>query len=219
VASPKHQVPAEDKAFKRLLKKAAVHTSATLVESLHVYSAALPSAIKPVDPRLSICAPAFPVSTPPGDNLAIHQAIYAAAPGDVLVVDTGGLYEAGYWGDVMTHAARARRLGGLVIDGSIRDIREISTSRFPVFARGACIRGTTKKGGGTVGEPIMIGDTKVTRGDLVVGDRDGVVIIPRAEVARVLEAATARVDREARAMKELSAGKATTLGMYKWPSA
>jgi 4-hydroxy-4-methyl-2-oxoglutarate aldolase len=217
-AAKPHDNSPDAKALKRLLRQAAIFTSATIVESLGNYSAALPSAIKPIEPRLTVCARAFPVATAPRDNLDIHRAIYAARPGDVLVVSTGGEYEAGYWGDVMTHAARVQRLGGLIIDGCVRDVREIMTSRFPVFARGACIRGTTKRGGGKVGEPIMIGETRIATGDMVVGDRDGVVIVPHSEIARVIEAATVRVRHEAEILSKIQAGK-TTLELHGWPVA
>ena len=192
-------------------------STATLVESLHDYSAALPSAIKPIDPRMKLCGPALTVSSPGADNLMLHRAIYAARPGDVLVVEVAGQFEFGYWGDVMTQAARARKLGGLVIDGGVRDLREIAASRFAVFARGVCIRGTGKRGGGRLNDPITIGDTRIEPGDLIVGDRDGVVVIPRARVESVIEVAARRVKHETEMKRELTAGK-STLALHGWPA-
>jgi 4-hydroxy-4-methyl-2-oxoglutarate aldolase len=192
-------------------------STATLVESLRDYSAALPSAIKPIDLRMKLCGPALTVSTSGGDNLMLHRAIYAARPGDVLVVEVAGQFEFGYWGDVMTQAARARKLGGLVIDGCVRDLREITASRFPLFARGACIRGTGKRGGGRLNHPLTIGDTRIEPGDLVVGDRDGVVVIPRARAEQVIEVAARRVKHETEMKRELAAG-ATTLALHGWSS-
>lgn len=192
-------------------------STATLVESLHDYSAALPSAIKPIDPRMKLCGPAVTVSTPGGDNLTLHRAIYAARRGDVLVVETAGQFEFGYWGDVMTQAARARKLGGLVIDGCVRDLREITASHFALFARGGCIRGTSKRGGGRVNQPITIGDSRIEPGDLIIGDRDGVVVIPPGRAAQVLETAAHRVKHETAMKRELAAGK-TTLALHGWPA-
>jgi 4-hydroxy-4-methyl-2-oxoglutarate aldolase len=192
-------------------------STATLVESLRDYSAALPSAIKPIDPRMKLCGPALTVSSPAADNLMLHRAIYAARPGDVLVVEVAGWFEAGYWGDVMTQAARARRLGGLVIDGCVRDLREIAAARFPVFARGGCIRGTGKRGGGRINQPIEIGDSRIAPGDLIVGDRDGVVVIPPGRLNAVLRTAADRVQHETAMKRELRAGK-TTLALHGWPA-
>ncbi len=200
-----------------MLSRLARFSTATLVESLRDYSAALPSAIKPIEARSSLCGPAVTVSSPGGDNLMLHRAIYAARPGDVLVVEVGGEFEFGYWGDVMTQAARVRRLGGLVIDGCVRDLREISASRFPLFARGGCIRGTAKRGGGRLNQPIMIGSSRIASGDLIVGDRDGVVVIPPDQLARVLETAAHRVKHETAMKRELRAGK-TTLALHGWPA-
>ncbi len=198
-----------------MLTKLARFSTATLVESLRDYSAALPSAIKPIDPRMKLCGPAVPVSSPGGDNLMLHRAIYAAQPGDIVIVEVGGEFEFGYWGDVMTQAARARRLGGLVIDGCVRDLREIAAARFPVFARGGCIRGTGKRGGGTLKQPISIGATRIAPGDLIVGDRDGVVVIPPDRLTDVLAAAAHRVKHETAMKRELRAGK-STLALHGW---
>jgi len=166
---------------------------------------------------MKLCGPAVTVISPGGDNLMLHRAIYAARAGDVIVVEVGGEFEFGYWGDVMTQAARVRKLGGLVIDGCVRDLREIAASRFPVFARGGYIRGTGKRGGGRLNQPIMIGSSRVACGDLVVGDRDGVVVIPPAELARVIEAAAHRVRHETAMKRELRAGQ-TTLALHGWPA-
>ncbi|HTW88043.1 MAG TPA: RraA family protein [Candidatus Binataceae bacterium] len=192
-------------------------STATLVECLHDYSAALPSAIKPIDPRMKLCGRAVTVSTPGGDNLMLHRAIYAAQRGDVLVVEAAGQFEFGYWGDVMTQAARARKLGGLVIDGCVRDLREITASHFALFARGGCIRGTSKRGGGHLNQPIVIGDSRIEPGHFIVGDRDGVVVIPPDRAAQVIEAAAHRVKHETAMKRELAAGE-STLALHGWPA-
>ena len=163
---------------------------------------------------MRVDGPAVTVSCVPGENLKIHEAIYIAEAGDVLVVDVRGGYEFGYWGEIMTVAAQARALGGLVIDGGVRDGDRIIDVAFPVFARTRCIRGTGKDpSAGTVNEPIVVGDVTVRPGDLVVGDADGVVVVPQRDVDVIAAAAAAREDAEARIMDELRAGR-TTLELY-----
>ena len=115
--------------------------------------------------------------SPPGDNLWLHRAIAVAKPGDVLVVFTEGVYEYGYWGEIMSTAAKAAQFGGLVIDACVRDGALLGKVGFPVFARGLCIRGTGKDfaARGWINAPLLLGDVTVEPGDLIVGDTDGVV--------------------------------------------
>ncbi|HET9150035.1 MAG TPA: 4-carboxy-4-hydroxy-2-oxoadipate aldolase/oxaloacetate decarboxylase [Alphaproteobacteria bacterium] len=191
-----------------LLDELAKQSSATVHEAMG-RRGALPSAIKPVAATMRVCGPAFTVDSPPMDNLLLHQAIYAAAPGDVLVVRAGDHYEAGYWGDIMSVAAQARGLAGLVIDGGVRDSRELAEMNFATFSRGLCIKGTTKHGGGALNRPVAIGSVVVSPGDIVLGDADGVVVIPKAEAQATLEAAIRRVTHEDEVKRQLRAGKST----------
>lgn len=176
---------------------------------------ALPWAIKPVAPRFKICGTAVTVHSPGGDNLWLHRALVLAQPGDVLVVYTNGVYEHGYWGEVMTTAARERGLAGLVIDGGVRDADLLEEIGFPVFARGLSIRGTGKDYGaiGWINEPVMIGNVTISAGDLIVGDRDGVIAIPRLRAADVVEKAAMREAQEAAICKRIEAGE-TTMQIY-----
>jgi 4-hydroxy-4-methyl-2-oxoglutarate aldolase len=177
----------------------------------------LPPQIKPVDPSFLVCGPAVTVHSPPGDNLWLHRAIVAAQPGDVLVVCVDGVYEHGYWGEIMSTAAHARGLGGLVIDGCVRDGAILERVGFPVFARGLCIRGTGKNfaARGWINAPVLLGDVSVSPGDLVVGDTDGVVVIPRANIAATLDASEKRDQKEAGIMQRLRGGE-TTIDLYAW---
>jgi 4-hydroxy-4-methyl-2-oxoglutarate aldolase len=172
---------------------------------------ALPSAIKPVTPDMKVAGPAYTVHVPAGDNLWIHRALYAASPGDVLVVYTSGGLEWGYWGDILNSAAIARGLGGLVIDGGVRDTAELAEMPFPVFSNGVCIRGTIKDYNGNAWskEPIQIGDVVVQHGDLVVGDRDGVAVIPQAKVGDALQKGVEREEDETNKTKRIEAGERT----------
>ena len=176
---------------------------------------ALPSTIKPVDPSMRLAGPAFTVHCPALSNLQIHHAIYLAKPGDVLVVHVSGGVEAGYWGDILNEAAMARGLGGLVIDGGVRDTAGLAVAPFPVFSDRVCIRGTGKdfEALAWLQEPLRVGEVVVTPGDLVVGDRDGVAVIPRARVEEVLEAARRREANEQRKIELIRAG-ARTIDLY-----
>ncbi|MCY0855201.1 MULTISPECIES: 4-carboxy-4-hydroxy-2-oxoadipate aldolase/oxaloacetate decarboxylase [unclassified Cupriavidus] len=172
---------------------------------------ALPSAIKPVAPEFRLCGPALTVHSPGGDNLWLHRALDLARPGDVLVVHASGVYEHGYWGEIMTTAAKVRGLAGLVIDACVRDGVLLEQIGFPVFARGLCIRGTGKDYGaiGWLNEPLLIGDCRIAAGDLVVGDSDGVVVLPRGGAAEVVEKARRREADEAAILARVEAGEST----------
>ena len=171
----------------------------------------LPSAIKPVTPGMRVCGPAVTVHSPGGDNLWLHRAIYVATPGDVLVVHVSDAYDFGYWGEIMSCAAHARGLGGLVIDGCVRDGAVLAGFGLPVFARGLCIRGTGKDFGarGWINHPTLFGDLTVHPGDLIAGDTDGMVAIPRERAAEVVSVAQQRQAREAAILERLRGGERT----------
>ena len=171
----------------------------------------MPSAIKPVAPAMRLCGTAVTVHGPAGDNLWLHRAIYVARPGDVLVVHVSGGHDWGYWGEIMSAAAHARGLAGLVIDGCVRDGAVLADFGLPVFARGLCIRGTGKDFGarGFINFPTLFDDLTVHPGDLVVGDTDGVVVVPRSRAAEVVAAAQAREAKEAGVIARLRAGERT----------
>jgi 4-hydroxy-4-methyl-2-oxoglutarate aldolase len=187
------------------------HGSATVHEAAGRRGALAPR-LKPVDPSWRLSGPAFTVICEGGDNLWIHRAVYAAAPGDVLVVAPSGGDEYGYWGEIFAHAAIARGLAGLVIDGCVRDATELRELGFPVFARGLAIRGTVKRpdARGALGVPVAVGGGIVEPGDLIVGDEDGIAVVEQARVDEVLAAADRRVATEAEYVRQLAAG-ATTL--------
>jgi 4-hydroxy-4-methyl-2-oxoglutarate aldolase len=150
------------------------------------------------------------VQLEPGDNLALHHAVYRARPGDVLVASTRGHFEAGYWGEILSTAASQRRLGGLVIDGCVRDGAALVNQNFPVFARGLCIRGTTKTAPNNRGPArIAIGDVVIEPGDLVVGDMDGVVVISTQSLDAVIRRAEQREQEERTILQRVAAGVPT----------
>lgn len=172
----------------------------------------LPTQLKPVHQAFRVCGPAFPVLCREGSNLAIHQALYVAAPGDVLVVHikAAGTDEFGYFGEIMAEAAKARGLGGIVIDGCVRDAGALRAVGFPVFAGGLSIRGTTKEPHPSpLVDQVDFGGCPVRRGDLVVGDEDGLVCVPAEEIDEVLAAGRARENKEADHIRRLRAGERT----------
>lgn len=163
-------------------------------------------AIKPIAKGVRVCGPAFTVQCHPGDNLMLHKALERAQPGDILVTSAGGYYEAGYWGGLMATSAMAKQLGGLAIDGCIRDSEEIIKMGFPIFCRGFSIRGTTKTVLGLINHPILFGDVFVRPGDLVLGDDDGMVVVDRNECEAVLEKSIKRIEAEKVKSERLRAG-------------
>ncbi|MBS3906926.1 MAG: 4-carboxy-4-hydroxy-2-oxoadipate aldolase/oxaloacetate decarboxylase [Syntrophaceae bacterium] len=163
-------------------------------------------AIKPIAKGVRLCGPAFTVQCHPGDNLMLHKALERAQPGDILITSVGGYYEAGYWGGLMATSAVARGLGGLAIDGCIRDSTEIIKMGFPIFCRGFSIRGTTKTVLGLINHPLLFGDVFVRPGDLVLGDDDGMVVVDRNECEAVLEKSVKRIEAEKKKSAQLKTG-------------
>jgi 4-hydroxy-4-methyl-2-oxoglutarate aldolase len=162
--------------------------------------------IKPLARGIRVLGPAFTVECHPKDNLMLHKALQIAQEGDVLVASTQGYPDAGYWGGLMATSAMTRQFGGLAIDGCVRDSAEILEMGFPVFCRGTCMRGTVKGTLGRINHPMVFGEVVVNPGDLVLGDDDGLVIVPRAEMEAVLKASRERVAKEVTKSAELARG-------------
>lgn len=156
-----------------------------------------------------LAAPAMPVRCTPGDNLAIHVAVARAPVGAALVVETGDLRELGYWGEVLTTAAQVRGMRGLVIDAGVRDVAALETHGFPVFSALVALRGATKVCAGAIGVPIRCGGVAVEPDDWVVGDDDGVVVVPGAQLDAVVAAGRARAEKEAAVFRALWEGQTT----------
>ncbi len=165
--------------------------------------------VSAVWPGAAVAAPAYPVRCAPGDNLAIHTAVARAPAGSVLAVDVGHVPDRGYWGEVLTTGAEARGLVGLVIDGGVRDTAALAAHRFPVFSAMVALRGATKEQPGTNGSPVTVGGVEVALGDWVVGDGDGVVVVPGERLGEVVAAGRARAVKEERYFEALRAGSTT----------
>ncbi|MCX4812725.1 RraA family protein [Streptomyces sp. NBC_01239] len=145
-------------------------------------------------PRLA--GPAFTVRCPPGDNLMLHAAIHRAAPGSVVVVESGDVEYALAGGNVCAVAQR-RGIAGFVVDGVIRDVGEVREAGFPVFGRGVVPIPGVKKAVLPLNERVRCGGVAVDPGDVVVADEDGVVVVPGARRAEVLAGARERLAKEA----------------------
>jgi len=148
-------------------------------------SGALDWRIKPVVGS-SLLGVALTCDCGPCDNLALNAAIAQCLPGDVLVAATGGFTGAAVVGDLLLGIARNRSAVGFVTDGVVRDIADLETLALPVFALALSPNSPGRSGPGTVGLPIVCGGVSVASGDLIVGDRDGVVVVPRARIAETL---------------------------------
>jgi 4-hydroxy-4-methyl-2-oxoglutarate aldolase len=169
--------------------------SATVYEAQGA-KGAFDSGMKPLDPASRLVGPAFTVDARPADNLILHLAVQEAKPGDVLVVDAKAFMEAGPWGDILTLQAMKKGIAGLVISGCVRDADAITGMGFPVFCRGLSIKGTGKNQPGILNEPISIVGVVVCPGDVIVGDRDGLVVVAKDEVEIAASKSLAREEKE-----------------------
>ncbi|MFT2154374.1 RraA family protein, partial [Klebsiella pneumoniae] len=161
---------------------------------------------KPLAPHMAVAGPAITVEVRPGDNLAIHAAMAVAKPGDVLVIDGKGDLSCALLGEIMATQAQASGIAGIIIDGAVRDAETLSNQRFPVFAAGLNPCGPTKFIPGRVNHAISVGGAAVQAGDLVVGDIDGVVVIPRDEVRTIIELAKGKLAMESKRLVAIRDG-------------
>lgn len=162
-------------------------------------------AIRPYNDN-PLAGPAFTVKVRPGDNLLLHKALDLAAPGDIIVVDGQGDMSNALIGELMVLWAIKRGLGGIIIDGAIRDVSRIRTVSIPVYAAGATPAGPYKEGPGEINFPVVCGGVVVQPGDIIVGDADGVVVINPRDAASVLEKASAKSRDEQQTLVDIEDG-------------
>ena len=188
--------------------KVLARAGAATVYEAHGRIGDLDPALRAMVPGLAVAGPAFCVQCERGDNLALHRAVAEAAAGDVIVLAGHG-EACGYLGDILAEAAACRGIAGVVVDGFVRDAVELTRMRFPVWARGLAIRGATKVHAGSIGTRVQCGGVRITPGDLIVADDDGVCAVGRAEIGRVFESTKQRLAQEVAIRDRLRQGALT----------
>ncbi len=163
--------------------------------------------LRPIYDTAKVCGTAVTVSCHPGDNLMIHAAIEMCQPGDVLVVSVTSESTDGMFGELLGVSAQARGVRGLIIDAGVRDTSELTEMQFPVWAKAFSAKGTVKATPGSVNIPVVCAGAIVNPGDIIIGDRDGVVVVPKTEAANVAEASRTRMERENKARERLANGE------------
>ncbi len=173
--------------------------------------------IRPLLPGAHMCGPAVTVRTYPGDWAKPVEAIDVCRPGDVLVIDAFNSYPA-VWGELATHSAKVKGLAGLVVWGAIRDTDEIARLAFPAFSSLISANAGEPKGFGEINVPVLIAGQAVEPGDWVVGDGDGVIVLPKAEAVELANRAMDVLEKENRMRGEIDAGKtlAEVAYLQKW---
>jgi 4-hydroxy-4-methyl-2-oxoglutarate aldolase len=195
-----------------LAKKLGEFGTATVHEAQGRTGLMLPY-MRPIYPNARIGSPAVTVVCHPGDNMMIHAAIEVCRPGDVLVVTTLADSTDGMFGELLATSCQAHGISGMVIHAGCRDVADLTAMQFPVFSRAISAMGTVKETAGYVNIDVVCAGALVHPGDIIVGDVDGLVVVPRQDAGEVVRACEARLAKEAKNRERLRAGE-LGLNMY-----
>ncbi len=170
---------------------------------------AMDAAIRPISSGMRICGPAFTIQSVESNNWGAHQALALAQTGDVLVLAARAGMQSAVWGHVMTVAAKKRGVAGVVVDGCIRDSSENRNDTLPIFARGICAAGPHKGWPCNLNVPVSCGGVAILPGDIIVGDDDGIAVVPASRAAQVLDESSKRMELEKDWYRRIAAGETT----------
>jgi len=206
----KRNIVRADKAAVEKLSRfgvATVHEAMGRIGLMHPY-------MRPIYPSARACGPAVTVLLQPGDNWMMHVVAEQLQPGDVVVAACTAENTDGFFGDLLATSFRARGAKGLIIDGGVRDVKDLTAMNFPVFSKAVSAKGTVKATLGSVNIPVVCAGALVNPGDVVIADADGVVVVPAASAQQAADAAEAREANEDEKLAKLASG-VLGLDMYK----
>ncbi|GGE31830.1 methyltransferase [Agaricicola taiwanensis] len=196
--------------FKRapqsLIERFKIHDTAKVCDSMGGYGA-MEFEIKPLENNMRVFGSALTVLTRPGDALYVQKAIDMTQPGDVIVINAGGYKDVSCIGERLGGFFKQKGAVGIIVDGAVRDAAGMVTDAPPTFARASCIRIFGSMGPGAINVPITCGGVSVNPGDIIIGDRDGVVVVPLADAERVADLADEHLAGELARMEEVASGR------------
>lgn len=176
--------------------KELAHYPVALIGDVRARMGMMSSVIRPITPAPRLAGTVLPVHSAEGDNLAIHCALDDACEGDILVINAGAETNRAVFGDILGEICLAKGVAGVVVDGAVRDVEELAGQGLAVYARGVCPAGPWKNGPGTTGSPVACGNIVCNPGDAIIGDNDGLIIVPRLDLTATIERTRAQEQTE-----------------------